>query len=92
MKKIKKNDRLKKTDRNYYGYEDNKFYGLKDIRNLFDQNDDGIYEGIEHLFDASIIIYGMKQNGLVYEEIKKLVSIQPKEVIILHEIKQNGLE
>ena len=34
----------------------------------------------------------MKQNGLEYEEIKKLVSIQPKEVIILNEIKQNGFE
>ena len=65
---------------------------LKDIRNLFDQNDDDIYGGIEYLFDESIIIYGMKQNGLEYEEIKNLVSTQPKEVIILHEIKQNGLE
>ena len=59
---------------------------LKDIRNLFDQNDDDIYGGIEYLFDESIIIYGMKQNGLEYEEIKNLVSTQPKEVIILHEI------
>ena len=92
VKKCKKNDRLKKADRDYYEYENNKFYGLKDIRNLFDQNDDDIYEGIEYLFDESIIVYGMKQNGLEYEEIKKLVSIQLKEVIILHEIKQNSLE
>ena len=58
------------------------------MRNLFDQNvvdddDDYICEEIEYLFN---------ENGLEYEEIKKLVSIQPKEVIILLEIKQNGLE
>ena len=51
VKKCKKNDRLKKADRDYYEYENNKFYGLKDIRNLFDQNDDDIYEGIEYFFD-----------------------------------------
>ena len=92
VEKFKNNDRIKKADRDYYEYENNKFYGLKDIGNLFDENDDNIYKGIEYLFDESIIIYGMKQNGLEYEEIKKLVSIQPKEVIILHDIKQNGLE
>ena len=58
------------------------------MRNLFDQNvvdddDDYICEETEYLFN---------ENGLEYEEIKKLVSIQPKEVIILLEIKQNGLE
>ena len=90
--KFKKNKREKKIDRDYYEYEDNKFYGLKDIRNLFDQNDDDIYEGIEYLFDESTIAYGMKQNGLEHEEIKKLLSIQLEEVIILYEIKQNGLE
>ena len=65
--KFKKNKREKKIDRDRdcYEYEDNKFYGLKDIRNLFDQNDDDIYEGIEYLFDESTIAYGMKQNKMV---------------------------
>ena len=77
--KLKKNNRTKKAEKEYYEYENNKFYGLKDIRTLFDQNyDDEIYEGIECLFDESIILYGMKQNGLEYEEIKKLMSIQEK--------------
>ena len=77
--KFKKNNRTKKAEEEYYEYENNKFYGLKDIRTLFDQNyDDEIYEGIECLFDESIILYGMKQNGLEYEEIKKLMSIQEK--------------
>ena len=35
--KSKKINRVKKADREYYEYEDNKFYGLKDLRNLFDQ-------------------------------------------------------
>ena len=52
IKKIKKNIRTKKADRDYYEYEDNKFYGLKDVRNLLDQtDDDDVYEGIEYLFD-----------------------------------------
>ena len=92
VEKFKKNDRIKIADRDYYECENNGFYGSKDIRNLFDQNDDDIYEGIEYLFDESMIVYGMKQNGLEYEEIRKLISIQPKEVRILLEIKQNGLE
>ena len=46
IKKFKKNVRTKKADRDYYEYEDNKFYGPKDVRNLFDQNDDDydVYE------------------------------------------------
>ena len=50
---FKKNDRRKKADKEYYEYEENKFHGLKDVRNLFNQNDDDDdnYEGIEYLFD-----------------------------------------
>ena len=59
IERFKKNDRRKKADRDYYGYEENKFHGLKDVRNLFDDdddddddgNDDDNYEGIEYLFD-----------------------------------------
>ena len=95
--KFKKNKREKKIDRDRdcYEYEDNKFYGLKDIRNLFDQNDDDIYEGIEYLFDESTIAYGMKQNGLEYEEIKKLLSIQSRKENCKHvceEIEDNNIE
>ena len=57
--KFKKNNRRKKADRDYYEYEENKFHGLKDLRNLFNQNDDDDdddnYEGIEYLFDESIM-------------------------------------
>ena len=78
IEKFKKNDRIKKADKDYYEYENDKFYGLKDIRNLFDKNDDDddIYVDIECLFNESIILYEMKQNGLEYEEIKKLMFIQ----------------
>ena len=52
IEKFKKNIRVKKVDRDYYEYEENKFHGLKDVRNLFNQNDDGYnYDGIEYLFD-----------------------------------------
>ena len=75
--KFKKNNRVKKAGKDYYEYENDKFYGLKDIKNLFDQNDDDhVYEDIESLFNESIILYEMKQNGLEYAEIKKLMSIQ----------------
>ena len=56
LKKLfKKNDRRKKADKEYYEYEKNKFHGLKDVRNLFNQNDDDDddddnNEGIECLF------------------------------------------
>ena len=54
--RFKKNNRRKKADRDYYEYEENKFHGLKDLRNLFNQNDnDDNYEGIEYLFDESIM-------------------------------------
>ena len=45
--KDKKINRIKKADREYYKYEENKFYGLKDMRNLFDKNDyDDFHEDI----------------------------------------------
>ena len=51
IERFKKNDRRKKATE-YYEYEENKFHGLKDVRNLFNQNDDiDNYEGIEYLFD-----------------------------------------
>ena len=60
--KSKKNNGIKKADKEYYEYEENKFYGLKDIRNLFDQNDDNyFYEEIKYLFN---------EIGLEYKEIK----------------------
>ena len=68
--KFKKSNRIKAADKDYYEYENNKFFGLKDIRNLFDQNDDyDNYEDIEYLFI---------ENGLEYEEIKKLMSVKAK--------------
>ena len=53
IERLKKNDRRQKADRAYYESEDNTFYGLKDARNLFDQNDDddNNYEGTEYLLD-----------------------------------------
>ena len=47
FKKIKRN---KKAYRDYSEYEENKFYGLKDIRNLFNKKNGVNYEGIEYLF------------------------------------------
>ena len=53
------------------------------MRNLFDQNDDGdVYEGIEYLFDESIMYCLFKNNGLEYEEIKKLLPVKPKKELI----------
>ena len=56
-----KNIRIKKADREYYDYEENKFYGLKDIRNVFDDDDDDdddddTYKGIKYLFDEGELI------------------------------------
>ena len=50
----------------------------------FDQNDDDddVYEGIGYLFDESIMYYLFKNNGLEYEEIKKLLSVKPKKELI----------
>ena len=73
--KSKNNNRIKNADKEYYEYEENKFYGLKDIRNLFDQNDDDdFYEEIKYLFNG---------NGLEYEEIKKLMSVKAKEELMM---------
>ena len=83
IERFKKHDRRKNTDKEYYEYEENKFYGLKDIRNLFNENDDDDnYEGIEYLFGESIMYYSFKNNGLEYEEIKKLLSVKPKKELI----------
>ena len=83
IERFKKNDRRKKEGRDYYEYEENKFHGLKDVRNLLNQNDDGDnYEGIEYLFDESIMNYSFKNNGLEYEEIKKLLPVKPKSELI----------
>ena len=62
MERFKKNDKRKKADKEYYEYEENKSYGLKDIRNLFNQNDDydDNYEGIEYLFDEEIMYYSFE--------------------------------
>ena len=64
--KNKRINRNKKEVRDYY--QENKFYGVKDIRNLFDDDDDDdddddndIYEGIEYLFDEKIMYYYFKQ-------------------------------
>ena len=81
LERFKKNIRTKKADRDYYEYEENKFYGLKDVRNLFNQNDDDNY-GIEHLFDESIMNYFSKLKYLEYEEIKKLLSVKPKKELM----------
>ena len=71
IEKFFKNNRIKKADRDYYEYEENKFYGLKDVRNLFDQNDDDdeICEEIEYLFN---------EKGLEYEEFIKLMPVKVK--------------
>ena len=64
--------------------KDISFHGLKDIRNLFNQNDndDDNYEGIEYLFDESIMNYFSKLKYLEYEEIKKSLSVKPKKRLI----------
>ena len=94
IEKFKKNNRRKKADIDYYEYEENTFHGLKDVRNLFDQNDeddddhdddddvDDAYEGIEHLLDESMINYSSKLKYLEYEEIKKLLSFKSKKELI----------
>ena len=86
IEKFKKNIRTKKADRDYYEYEENKFHGSKDVRNLFSQNDDDDdddnYEGIEYLFDESIMNYFSKLKYSEYEEIKKLLSVKPKKELI----------
>ena len=77
IEKFKKKTRTKKADRDYYEYEDNKFHGLKDVRNLFDQNDDDDddnYEGIEYFLDESIMNY------FEYEEINYFELVNDEKV------------
>ena len=80
IERFKKNDSRKKAGRDYNEYEENKFHGLKDVRNLFNQNNDADdnYEGIEYLFDESIMNYFSKLKYLEYEEIKKLLLLNQK--------------
>ena len=86
IEKFNKNDRRKKPENKFHGLKDdrrkkteNKFHGSKDVRNLFNQNyDDDNYEGIEYLFDESVMNYFSKLKYLEYEEIKKLLSVKPK--------------
>ena len=60
IEKFKKINRNKKADREYYEYEENKFYGLKDIRNLFnnDNNNDSMKE--LNIYSMKIILNMMK--------------------------------
>ena len=65
------------------------------MRNLFDQNDDDdddVYEGIEYLFDESIMYYSFKNSGLEYEEIKKLLSVKSKTECIKYIITDGIIE
>ena len=65
IERFKKNIRTKKADRDYSVYEENKSYGLKDVRNVFNQNDDDDnYEGTQYLFDESIMNYFPKRKYL----------------------------
>ena len=72
--KDKKNNRTKKADREYYEYEDNTFYGLKDITNLFNKNDDNdeIYDEIKFLFNKEI----KKDVNVIHQVIKKEEVVQ----------------
>ena len=61
--KNKRINRNNKEVKDYY--QENKFYGVKYSRNLFedddDDDDDDIYEGIKYLFDEKIMYYYFKQ-------------------------------
>ena len=97
--KNKRINRNKKELRDYY--QENKFYGVKDIRNLFDNDDDDddddedndydIYEGIEFLFHEEIMYYSFKNNGLEYDEIKKLMLVITKKECTKYGIEYNEL-
>ena len=93
IERFKKNDRRKKADRDYYESEENKFHGLKDVRNLFNKNDDDDnLEGIEYLFDVSIMNYFSKLKYIEYEEIKQLLSVKPKKELIKYVITKGIIE
>ena len=70
IEKFKKNIRIKKGDGDYYDYEKNEFYGLKDVRELFNQNDDDDdnYEGIECLFDEGDVNELIESCELIEDE------------------------
>ena len=66
-----KNKRLNRNKKEVRDcYQENKFYGVKHIRNLFDDYDDDIYEGIKYLFDEKIMHYYFKQNAFEYKVIE----------------------
>ena len=90
--KFKKNIRNKKADKDYYEYEENTFYCLKDIKRLFNENDDDVYEGIEYLFDEEIKYYYFKQNALEYEELKKLLSVKSKNACVEYIVTKGIIE
>ena len=76
IERFKRNDRRKKADRDYDEYEENTFHGLKDVRNLFNQNDDDDKcEGIEYLFDESDV------NQLIEEIIESCELIEDEDEI-----------
>ena len=80
--KNKRINRNKKKVRDYY--QENKFYGVKDIRNLFDDDDDeDIYEGIEYLFDEKIMYYYFKQKD------DKIIKLQKVEDIKMPQSSKN---
>ena len=59
IEKFKNNNKIKKADKDYFEYEDDKFCKLKYIRHLFNQNchDDDVCEEIKYL---------LNENGLEY--------------------------
>ena len=76
IERFKKNDRRKKADRDYYEYEENKFHRLKDVRVLFNQNDDDdLYQAIEYLFDEGDV------NQLIEEIIESCEFIEDEDEI-----------
>ena len=73
----KRINRNKKKVRDYY--QENKFYGGKDIRNLFDDDDD-IYERIEYLFVDKIMYYYFKQKDdeiIKHQKVEDIKMPQP---------------
>ena len=69
IERFKRNDRRKKVDRHYYEYEENKFLGLKDAINLFNQNDHhDNYEGIENSFDEGDVNELIESCELIEDE------------------------
>ena len=103
IKKFKKSIRTTKADREYYDYKDNKFYGLKDVRTLFNKNDDDtdVYEDTEYLFnendklkeyadDIKEIIKN-KEVKYEYEHIEDINYVKNKQYLINSEEKKDWL-